>query len=1155
MKELLKKKTFLPYIVIVFFNAMTDLGHKIILQNTILKSFSGEMLIVLTALVNALILLPFIFLFSPSGYLSDKYPKTKIIKYASFGAIIITLLITLSYYLGLFWLAFALTFLLAAQSAIYSPAKYGLIKEMFGSAHLAEANGVVQAVTVVAILLGAVIYSIFFEMLLNGLEKMEPSLILQHIAPLGFLLVAASIFEFFLASYLEKILPLSGHSKKAFFMKLYFNFSYLKKNLRNIYESKIVWESIIGLSILWGIAQVVVAVFEQYLKDTLGISNTVIAQGLLTLSGVGMIVGSLFWTKVSREFIEIGTIPLGAIGLSLSLFGIVHTTSLSMLGVLLFAFGFFAAIIMVPLNSLIQFFTPESKLGVVLAGSNFMQNLFMFFFLAVAALFGYFGMLSKGFFYLLTIVALGGAVYTLFTMPQSLVRYIVRMIVKMRYKISVEGIENLEGQRGILLLGNHISFLDWAILQIAYSRQIRFVVDREYYNKWYLKPFLKFAKTIPISKRASKDALKAVSDALNNGQIVAIFPEGHISRNGHLDSFKSGFEVAAKEVDPSKAVIIPFYLRGLWEDNFSYASKKLKNSRQKDISVTFGKPMPITSTAKEVKKAVFELSIESWQNYSKRLPTIAEAWIENLAQNPNKLAVADSMGVELSKIRFATAVFLFAKKLAKELEGEQNIGLIVPSTAGGAIANMALLSLGKTIVNLNYSSGDKSLTHAINLAEIKSIITSRQFLSKLKNKGFDLSNVLEGKKLLYLEDIKAKITKAEAIKQLLLIKVLPIWAIKRLYIAKRGIQDVAAILFSSGSEGTPKGIELTHQNIMGNIKQIATLINPSDDDVVLGTLPLFHSFGLTVTTLVPLTQDISLACHPDPTDGFGIAKLCAKYEANYLFGTATFYGLYVRNKKIHPAMFKSLKLVVAGAEKLAPKIREDFKARFGLEIYEGYGATETTPVASVNIPDVVMVDDNYKIQVGNKPGTVGLPVPGSSFKIVDPNTFKELPTGEAGMILIGGTQIMKGYLKDPQKTKEVIVKLDGKRWYVTGDKGYLDEEGFLTIVDRYSRFAKIGGEMVSLGLVESELSKLLNQEDRLAIAAVPDSKKGEKLVLMLEGAMDIEELKAKIKSIKLNPLFIPSYFFKVKELPKLGSGKIDLKGLKKMALKLCGIEK
>ena len=1150
MKNLFNFKGFGVYTIIVFLNAMTDLGHKIILQNTIFKAYDGSELIILTAVVNALILLPFIFLFSPSGYISDRYSKTKVVKIASGIAVLITLLITFSYYFGLFWLAFGLTLVLAAQSAVYSPAKYGLIKEMLGSKNIAGGNGVVQAVTVVSILLGAVIYSIFFEILLNN-SATTPNEILQHIAPLGFLLVIASVLEFFLAVKLEKILPKTTTTKEGKFdAKMYFNFTYLKKNLHNIRTSNIVWESIVGLSVLWGVSQVVVAIFGEYLKSSLGITNTIIAQGLLSISGIGIVVGSLVAARVSKNFIEIGIIPLGTLGVSAVLFTIPAVESLNILGLLLFAFGFCAGLIMVPLNSLIQFFTPNKELGVVLAGNNFMQNIIMFLFLVVTALFGYFDLSSESLFYLIAVVALLAVVYTLITMPQSLVRYIVRVIVRMRYKIDVYGIENLDTQKGILLLGNHVSFLDWAILQIAYSKQIRFVVEREYYNKWYLKPFLKFAQTIPISSRASKSALIAIGEALEHGQVVALFPEGHLSRNGHLDIFKNGFERAVAQVDSKDAIIVPFYLRGLWEDNFSYASKKLKSNKQKDILVSFGKPMSIGSDANEVKRAVFELSTNVWQEYSKKLPTIAEAWIENLSSNSNKLTIADSTGIELNKTRFATAVFLFNKKLKPMLKNEQNVGLILPTTAAGAIANMAVISLGKTIVNLNYSSGETSLEYAINLAEIKCIVASKQFLTKLKSKGFDLSSALDKVNVIYLEDIKETITKAQTLKTLISVKILPIWMLKLLHIKPKNIEDTAAILYSSGSEGTPKGIELTHQNIMGNIKQIATLINASDDDVMLGTLPIFHSFGLTVTTLAPLVEDITLICHPDPTDGFGIAKMCAKYSANYMFGTATFYGLYIRNRKIHPAMFKSLKLVIAGAEKLPQKVSEEFKKRFGHTIYEGYGATETTPVASINIPDIVMIDDNYRIQKGKKDGSVGLPVPGSSFRIVDPNSFEELAVGEDGMILIGGTQIMKGYLKNPQKTKDVIVELDGYRWYITGDKGHIDEDGFLSIVDRYSRFAKIGGEMISLGLVEEKIGQFIDENSQISLTAIPDEKRGEKLVLLVEGKIDLDDLKTKIKELGLTPLFVPSLYFKVENLPKLGSGKADFKGAKKMALDL-----
>lgn len=1144
MKSLFKIAGFTPYIFIIFLNAMTDLGHKIVLQNTIFKAYEGSELIVLTAIVNALILLPFIFLFSPAGFISDKYPKTKVIEYASALAIIITTMILFSYYMGWFWGAFALTFVLAAQSAIYSPAKYGLIKEMTGNEKLAEANAMVQSVTIVSILAGAVVYSIFFEHLLQD-RTINPSEILTYIAPVGYLLIAASTVEYLLAKRLvKKFKAVQVDEAMVFETNEYKNLSYLKNNLGVIKSNQAVWLSIIGLSIFWGVSQVVIAIFGDLLKGNLGITDTIVAQGLLSLSGLGIIFGALFAGRVSKNYIEIGIIPLGALGIAISLYLIPTLGNLWLLGSVLFVYGFFAGLFIVPLNALIQFATPTKILGKVLAGNNFMQNVTMFMFLVITVLFGYFELSSTVLFYAMSLVALLGMGYTLFKLPQSLVRYMVRLVVGFKYKLSVEGLKNVNAEKGVLLLGNHVSFLDWAILQMAYPKQIRFVMERSYYEKWYFKPFLDFFGVIPISSRGSKGALVKVTEALNRGETVALFPEGHLSRNGHLGVFQRGFEIATKEVED--AVIVPFFLRGLWEDNFSYASQKMKRKKSKDISVTFGKSLDIHTGASEVKKAVFDLSVTSWGNYADTLQPIQKAWIHTVKEVGSTLCMADSTGVEVSANKFATGTLMMASALKPFVKESQNIGILLPTSVGGSMGNMALLSLGKTIVNLNYSSGNESLLHALKVANISSVVASKQFVTKLKAKGFDMTAVLEGVEVIYLEEIKEQMSRAKGVLMLMLVKMLPASLLSMLFIKNSHLEETAAILFSSGSEGTPKGIALSHKNIMGNIKQTNTLLNPTDNDVMLGTLPIFHSFGLTVTTLLPLIEGIPVASHPDPTDGFGIGKMAAKYEATILLATATFFRLYTRNRKLTPLMLKHLRMVVAGAEKLPVEIRDAFKKKFGHDIYEGYGATETTPVASGNMPDVLMLD-SWKPQIGQKVGTVGLPLPGSAFRIVDPESFERLQTGEEGMILIGGTQIMKGYIGDPEKTASVIKEIDGIRWYVTGDKGKLDADGFLTIVDRYSRFAKVAGEMVSLGLVEREINSILKEDDQIAVVALPDEKKGEKLVLMLEGETELEVLKEEIKSLKLNPLFVPSTYFKVEALPKLGTGKADFKGAKKLA--------
>jgi len=1142
VKSLFKIGGFTPYILIVFLNAMTDLGHKIVLQNTIFKAYDGSELVILTATINALILLPFIFLFSPAGFLSDKYPKVQIIQVASFVAVVITTIILISYINGWFWFAFSMTFILAAQSAIYAPAKYGFIKEMVGNERLTEANAIVQSITIISILAGAVIYSVFFEYLLNNYTT-DKAQILQTIYPLGFALIGASTIEFLLSLNLTKKIDIKRDMLVK--PKNYANFTYFRGNLKVIKRNQTVWLSIIGLSIFWGISQLIVAIFGEYLKEKMGVNNTVIAQGLLSISGVGIIVGSIFVGKVSRKYIETGIIPIGAFGIALSLFFISTLNSLVAFSILLFFYGFFSGLFIVPLNTLIQFATPKRVMGKVLAGSNFMQNISMFIFLILSAFFAYIGISSQGLFVLAMIIAFVGFIYTLIQLPQSMVRFIVRILFGLRYKVSVEGLDNLKSGRGVLLLGNHISFLDWAFLQIAYPKQIRFVIDRAYYNTWYLKPILKFFKVIPISTRGGRKALSLVSKALNSGETVALFPEGRLSRNGHLGEFQKGFELATANVN-RVAVIVPFYLRGLWEGGFSYASTKMRNKRLKDIGITFGKPMDIHSNAVEVKEEVFRLSILSWQSYAQRLPTIPKAWIREAKEVGSNLSIADSTGVKLNGYGFITAVLLMRKPLKEILKNEQNIGLIVPTSAGGSIANMATLTLGKTIVNLNYSSSIESIQRAIELAEIRYIITSQRFIVKLKAKGFNLDKVLDEVEVIYLEELKGKIGRLKQLTTFIIARFLPTKLLTLFFIKDVKRADTAVIMFSSGSEGSPKGIELSHINIMGNIKQIATVLNPTEQDVMLGSLPIFHSFGLTVTTLFPLIEGVPVVCHPDPTDGFSIAKLAVKYRATILFATATFYRLYARNRKIHPLMFESLRIVIAGAEKLPKEVAELFKLRFGKSILEGYGTTETTPVASCNLHDAIDPTD-FTIQIGNKRDSIGLPLPGSSFMIVDPDSFKPLPKGEDGMMLIGGTQVMKGYLKNKQKTEEVIREIDGIRWYITGDKGHIDKDGFVTIVDRYSRFAKIGGEMVSLGLIEQEFGKLLDEESQIAITAIEDIKKGEKIVLLLEGTKDLDELKDEIKRLKLNPLYTPTAYFKVNSIPKLGSGKADFKGIKKLA--------
>ena len=540
-------------------------------------------------------------------------------------------------------------------------------------------------------------------------------------------------------------------------------------------------------------------------------------------------------------------------------------------------------------------------------------------------------------------------------------------------------------------------------------------------------------------------------------------------------------------------------------------------------------------------------TFKDWQDYPATLDPVHIAWLKNAKKSKTAFAVADIEGVEISHKRFLTGVLLFSKKIAA-YSPEQNVGLLIPSSGGGAIASMAILALGKTIVNLNFTAGKKALKSAAEQAEVKSIYTSRKFLDKMAERGINLESFFPNSKLFMLEDIKEEISTLTRLGTLLKVILMPTNLIRKSYFKEVSMNDTAAILFSSGSEGSPKGVELSHTNIAANAKQAAIELGAIRSDVIMSTLPTFHAFGFAITTLMPLSEGIPIVCHADPKDVATISTGIEKYSGTILVGTPTFLRMYTISKKVTTESMQSLRLVVAGAEKLRSEVREGFESKFNMPVYEGYGTTETSPGASVNLPDIP-ASNNAPEKLRNRPGTVGRAFSGTEFRIVDPDSLDPIKTGEDGLILIGGPQIMKGYLKMPEKTAEVIEIIDGFRWYRTGDKGHLDKDGFLTIVDRYSRFAKIGGEMISLTTVEEEILDACNDKDlEIAATCLPDQRKGEKIVLLATTDINKVVLKKILADAKINPLYYPSNVLNVDEIPKLGSGKTDFSATKKIAL-------
>jgi acyl-[acyl-carrier-protein]-phospholipid O-acyltransferase/long-chain-fatty-acid--[acyl-carrier-protein] ligase len=488
-----------------------------------------------------------------------------------------------------------------------------------------------------------------------------------------------------------------------------------------------------------------------------------------------------------------------------------------------------------------------------------------------------------------------------------------------------------------------------------------------------------------------------------------------------------------------------------------------------------------------------------------------------------------------------SSIFL-ARRLRKLWAGQEMVGILLPPSVPGAYVNFAAVLCGKIPVNLNYTASNETLASCGAQCKLETVITTQLLLDRLPVKP-------PGRTIL-IEDVAAKPGFGERL-MALLFWALPPSLLERWLSGKRParLDDLAAIIFSSGSTGDPKGVMLTHFNIASNIAQMDQTFMLNRHDTLLGVLPFFHSFGFTVTIWLPAVLGVGVAYHPSPIDVEAVGTLVREYRVTFAISTPTFLQHYLR--KISPEDFGSLQFVIVGAEKLPERVSLAFEDRFGVRPLEGYGCTECSPVVAVNTKD-------YRApgfrQVGAKRGRIGHPLPGITVRIVDPETRAELPFDTAGLLVVRGPNVMKGYLGKPEKTAEVLH--DG--WYTTGDIATLDEDGFLTITDRLSRFSKIGGEMVPHIKIEEKLHEIAGlTEMSFVVTGVPDGKKGERLVVV--HTLSEEELKPvleKLSQSDLPNLWIPrpNQFFYVEELPHLGSGKLDLRRLREMAIEFSGME-
>lgn len=726
--------------------------------------------------------------------------------------------------------------------------------------------------------------------------------------------------------------------------------------------------------------------------------------------------------------------------------------------------------------------------------------------------------------------------------------HLVFGLFRFLYEPRVRGLENIPREGGALLAVNHTSFLDALLLMAVIDRPVRFLMARKMFEKWWIRPFAKAAGAIPFdrvsSPREMVEAFREARSWIEQGGIAGIFPEGEISLTGNVLRFRQGYNRVVRDLD---VPIIPIAVDGAAETRYGFVEGVIPRTRRPGagrrtpLHVVIGEPQPATIEPESLRQAVSELLVDAFAMRKGEVDLLHRQGIRDLRRMWRKRQFADhgSQG-PIPNYRLLAAIVALGGKLAPRVGNDEHVGVMLPPSLGGLIVNFYLMAAGRVSVNLNYTASTKILEEIRDETGLRVLITSRVLLEKAPVK------VPSGIEIVYLEDIRHEIGALDRLRALAAGLFAPIPKLER-QLGRRSrlsLDDTITILFSSGSTGTPKGIPLTHWNIISNVRGTLLAVRLRENSRLLGVLPFFHSFGYTVALWLPLQSGIGVTYFPNPLDPRGVAEIAVRDGCTCLFGTPTFLAQYIR--RLEGWQLGGLEFILTGAEKLRATTADGFEARFGLRPVEGYGCTETSPVVALSARNVRRTG---MFQRAEKPGSVGVPIPGVAVRIVDPDTGEPVPPGQPGMMMVRGGNVMHGYFKRPELTEQVLQ--DG--WYRTGDIAYVDEDGFVFITDRLSRFSKIAGEMIPHGRVEEALQHAAGESETVfAVTGLPDEKRGERLAVL--HSLPEDKARAALTALEsgdsgLPRLWVPRWqdFVRVAEIPVLASGKKDLKRIKDIA--------
>lgn len=1110
-KDFWHSKRFVPLLITQFFGAFNDNLFKNTLMTFVAYKMvaSEQSVSIYSNIIAAVFILPY-FLFSAfAGLLADKYNRASLTKILKITELVLMIGAGFLFvYKSLYLLIFIL-FLMGLQSTFFGPIKYALLPQLLRSDELIAGNAYTEASTYISIILGSV---------------------LGTLLPIPFsiaLLLICAVIGIVSSRYIPSAPGPRPNEKINFNI-----FVLLKENLKLIRSHIIVFRAIIGATWFWILGAFFLTQLFPLCSKVFNTEAPVVTLFLILFSlGVG--AGSICCNKILKGEVSVVYVPVSAVGLSICAFAIyilsvgfvTPAEPLTLSGFLLlprgflicvslFAFAFMGGMYVVPLNALMQKKAPPKYVAAVIAGNNIINSLGMVGISLFAVVLVSLGFKITDLFLFVAIISAGVAFYICKLLPDALLRSIFCSVLNVFFRVKVEGLENLrKAGSKTMIIANHVSLLDGILVAAYLPRKITFAIDGTWGAKWYVKMFSGIVDFYPLNP-INPLSIRSLIEVINRGKTVMIFPEGRISVTGSLMKVYEGAGVVAER---SKAKIVPLRIDGAQYSKFSYIGNLIKTQMFPKIKLSIlpacEMDIPTDLSSRE-RRRIISLKLHDIMANMIYKTTDKNQSLFNLLLNAERLygskhkIATDVTRITLNYSQFILKTYVLGQVYAKTFSQAKNIGVLLPNSLAAAVSFFALHQAEKIPVMLNFSLGDKQFSSCLKTVNVKNIITSRRFIEQGKLHRLTDCAEKAGCNIIYLEDLVKKIGLISKLRGLYK------------YVLRKPMNtdaDTAAvILFTSGSEGLPKAVLLSHKNLQANVLQIHLAVPFHARDVILNALPMFHSFGLTVGTILPFIYGVKTYFYPSPLHYRIIPEVAYDLQATAVLGTDTF--LYGYGRMANPYDFFSVRFAVVGGEKLKQRTAELWMQKFGVRIFEGYGTTETSPVISVNTP------------MFYKNGTVGRLLPQIDYRLE-----KTAGVTNGGRLFIKADNVMMGYIKADKP--EILQKAD--EWYDTGDIVEIDEDGFLHINGRAKRFAKIGGEMVSLTAVEQVIDEIYT-DAKQGVIAVADDKKGEKLVLITNAEKaDIHDLQKHFRTRGLSELWIPKEVIYMKTPPLLGSGKFD----------------